>query len=388
LLFLIFARLYPVDDYGIIISAFALTNIVILFFDFGLPIYLQKTIAQDAKASTDLVYASVKIIFYSFPVYILISFISFLIIYPFFSPLLVIEVVLIIFLSNFINLFSKILFAKNKFKELFYVQNIIRFSILLCVFLGTLLLDFQIEFSLGFYLIGNLNLTLYLLVFVIKSLQVKYKSIPFKSVIKILKISFPLALAVLFNFLYDKIDIILISKFTNFTETGYYSIGYGIYKASTLFFAFLLIAGLNKAANLSSNKPALKLLFNKYASLLIFISIILNLILFFGGELIISVIYTDKYASADLVLKILSFAVLGISLNNLAGVILNGIGDFKGNMYVTLIGLIVNVILNLIFIPLYGIIAAAIITLITEYFIFFGDYYILKKHWAEKPAQA
>jgi O-antigen/teichoic acid export membrane protein len=127
LLFLIFARLYPVDDYGIIISAFALTNIVILFFDFGLPIYLQKTIAQDAKASTDLVYASVKIIFYSFPVYILISFISFLIIYPFFSPLLVIEVVLIIFLSNFINLFSKILFAKNKFKELFYVQKIIIF---------------------------------------------------------------------------------------------------------------------------------------------------------------------------------------------------------------------------------------------------------------------
>lgn len=388
MLFLIFARFYPVDDYGIIISSFALTNIVILFFDFGLPIYLQKTIAQDAKASTDLVYASVKIIFYSFPVYILISFISFLIIYPFFNPILVIEIVLIIFLSNFINLFSKILFAKNKFKELFYVQNIIRFAILLCVFLGTLLLDFQIEFSLGFYLIGNLILTLYLLVFVIKSLQVKYKSIPFKSVIKILKISFPLALAVLFNFLYDKIDIVLISKFTNFYETSYYSVGYGLYKSATLVFAFLLIVGLNKASNLSSNKTALKILFNKYASLLIFISIILNLILFFGGGTIISIIYTDKFAASDLVIKILSFAVLGISLNNLTGVILNGIGDFKGNMYITLIGLVINVLLNLIFIPQYGIAAAAVVTLITEYFIFFGGYYLLNKHWRGAPAQA
>ncbi|HEX2786713.1 MAG TPA: polysaccharide biosynthesis C-terminal domain-containing protein [Ignavibacteria bacterium] len=388
MLFLIFARFYPVDDYGIIISSFALSNIVILFFDFGLPIYLQKTIAQDAKASTDLVYASVKIIFYSFPVYILISFISFLIIYPFFSPLLVIEIVLIIFLSNFINLFSKILFAKNKFKELFYVQNIIRFAILLCVFLETLLLDFQIEFSLGFYLIGNLILTLYLLVFVIKSLQTKYRSIPFKSVIKILKISFPLALAVLFNFLYDKIDIVLISKFTNFYETSYYSVGYGLYKSATLVFAFLLIVGLNKASNLSSNKTALKILFNKYASLLIFISIILNLILFFGGGTIISIIYTDKFAASDFVIKILSFAVLGISLNNLTGVILNGIGDFKGNMYVTLIGLVINVLLNLIFIPQYGIAAAAVITLITEYFIFFGGYYLLNKHWREAPAQA
>lgn len=204
----------------------------------------------------------------------------------------------------------------------------------------------------------------------------------------ILKISFPLALAVLFNFLYDKIDIILISKYTNFNETGYYNIGYGIYKSATLMFAFLLIIGLNRASVLSGNMSALKLLYKKYASILIFISIILNLILFFGGELIISLLYTDKFAPSDVIIKILSFAVLGISLNNLTGVLLNGIGDFKGNMYVTLIGLIINVILNLIFIPMYGIVAAAIITLITEYFIFFGGYYLLNKHWRESPVQA
>lgn len=388
MLFLIFARVYPVYDYGVIISSFALTNIVILFFDFGLPIYLQKTLSAEEKESEDLVHTSVSTLLYSLPIYLVLSLYLFYFIYPNFDTLFVVEVILIIFFSNFINLFSKILFAREKFKELFYAQNITRFIILVFVLISIVYFNFEIEKSLAFYLIGNFLLALYLMMFVIKELEIKYKMIAIKKILIILKISFPLALAVLFNFLYDKIDIILISKFTNFYETGYYSVGYGVFKSATLMFAFLLIVGLNKASVLSNNKMALKLLFNKYASLLIFISIILNLILFFGGGVLIELIYTDKFAASDIVIKILSFAVLGISLNNLTGVILNGIGDFKGNMYVTLIGLVINIILNLVFIPLYGIAAAAVVTLVTEYFIFFGGYYLLKKHWHETPQQA
>lgn len=388
MLFLIFARTYPVYDYGVIISSFALSNVVILFFDFGLPIYLQKTISSNKENPENLVQTAVSTLFYSLPIYLFLSFILFWVVYPGFGLNFVLEVVLIIFLSNFINLFSKILFAKEKFKELFFAQNIIRIAILVFVLISIIYFKVEIEMALMFYLIGNFLLAVYLMIFVIKELDIKYKMVAFKKIVTILKISFPLALAVLFNFLYDKVDIILISKYTNFNETGYYNIGYGIYKSATLMFAFLLIVGLNRASVISENKAALKVMFKKYASLLIFISIILNLLLFFGGGALIELIYTDKFAASDIVIKILSFAVLGISLNNLTGVILNGIGDFKGNMYVTLIGLIINIILNVIFIPMYGIVAAAIVTIITEYFIFFGGYYLLKKHWRETPQQA
>jgi O-antigen/teichoic acid export membrane protein len=53
-------------------------------------------------------------------------------------------------------------------------------------------------------------------------------------------------------------------------------------------------------------------------------------------------------------------------------------------MWATLYGLIINVILNILFIPLYGIIAASVNTVITEYIIFFLEFYflwkVLKKH--------
>jgi O-antigen/teichoic acid export membrane protein len=92
----------------------------------------------------------------------------------------------------------------------------------------------------------------------------------------------------------------------------------------------------------------------------------------------IKLIYTDKFSNSVFILKIVSFAVIGLALNNLTGMILNGLGLFRENMYVTFTGLIINIILNIIFIPLYGIVAAAVISVITEYFIFYGDYYFIK----------
>jgi O-antigen/teichoic acid export membrane protein len=54
-------------------------------------------------------------------------------------------------------------------------------------------------------------------------------------------------------------------------------------------------------------------------------------------------------------------------------------GYFKVVMYITLYGFIINIVLNLFFIPLYGIKAASVVSVVTEYFIFFMQYYYLKK---------
>jgi len=204
-------------------------------------------------------------------------------------------------------------------------------------------------------------------------------SFNFKGLPGLIKISLPLGMAVIFNFLYDKIDILLISKYTDFSQVGYYNIGYGIYKASSFAFSFLLVSGLTHVSYLSRRRSAVKLFFKKYALSFLFIGIILNIILFFASDFIIKLIYTYKFANSVFILKIVSFAVIGLALNNLTGVILNGLGLFRENMYVTFTGLIINIILNFIFIPLYGIVSAAVISVITEYFIFYGDYYFIKK---------
>jgi O-antigen/teichoic acid export membrane protein len=101
--------------------------------------------------------------------------------------------------------------------------------------------------------------------------------------------------------------------------------------------------------------------------------------LYFFAEFLINFFYTNKFSESAPVLKVLSFAVIAIGLNNLTGIIINGIGLFKAVMYVTIMATIINVLINIITIPVYGIIAAAWVTVITEYIILIFEIYILSK---------
>lgn len=195
----------------------------------------------------------------------------------------------------------------------------------------------------------------------------------------LLAVSLPLSLAILFNFLYDKIDIILISKLTGFSETADYGIAYGLYRSSTLVFSFIFVAAFSKFSKINELNSEIKLLFAKYFKSLVVISIVISVLLYFFSDFIIAILYSGKYSAAGYVMQVLSFAILGLSLNNLTGIVLNSMGMFKSNMYIALTALLINVILNLIFIPYFGIVAAAVISVITEYFIFMAGAFILRK---------
>jgi len=232
---------------------------------------------------------------------------------------------------------------------------------------------------------GGIIFQIYLLIFELRKNGVMF-NLPFNfaKILNIVRLSAPLGMAVIFNFLYDKIDIILISKLTDFSQVSFYSVGYGIYKSSSFAFSFLLISGFTRVSYLSRKKYAVKLFFIKYFKLILTISIFINVFLFFASDIIISIIYSVKYFNSILILKILSFAIIGLALNNLTGIILNALGLFKQNMFVTLSGLVINIILNIILIPYYGIIAAALTSILTEYIILTGDCFYLNKFLKEK----
>lgn len=99
--------------------------------------------------------------------------------------------------------------------------------------------------------------------------------------------------------------------------------------------------------------------------------------LYFLSAKAVNFLYTTRFSDSILVVKILCAGIIAVGLNNLTGIVLNGIGLFKVVMWATLYGLIINVILNILFIPVYGIIAASINTVITEYVIFLLEMYFL-----------
>lgn len=378
-IFLVFARKYSVETYGELITLFTLANVFITFFNFGFPVFLQREIAISKEKSSMLLNRIFSINIIIFFIYLLLTFLYYKLFYNTISLKLFLVTVLPVYLYSNINILNSVLSGLSEYKRQFKSFINSRVITISAFLIFALVLNFKLSYLLIIYSLGYLY-HISLLIYNVKKITGKFLlSFNFSGIQEIIKISLPLGMAVIFNFLYDKIDILLISKFTDYSQVGYYNIGYGIYKASAIAFSFLLVSGLTRVSYLSRRRSAVRLFFRKYSFSLIVIGIIINIFLFFTSEYIIKIIYTDKFADSVLILKIVSFAVVGLALNNLAGVTLNGLGLYRDNMYVTFTGLVINIILNFIFIPLYGIIAAAVISIITEYFIFCGDYFFIKR---------
>jgi O-antigen/teichoic acid export membrane protein len=380
LVFLVFARKYPVETYGELITLFTLANVFITLLNFGLPIYLQREAAFAKENINGLFSRIITINIFVLAVYLLFTFSYYRLFYFSLSYKLFIVTVIPVYLYSNINILNSVLSGLGKYRIQFFSFLNSRVITIVSFILAAFLFKLSLPYLLVIYSLGFLY-QIFLLLNKIKkeniSISLNYN---LTELLAVLKLSYPLGMAVIFNYVYDKIDILMISKMTDYSQVGFYNIGYGIYKASSIAFSFLLVSGLTRVSYLSRRKEAVKLFFRKYAFGFLFIGIVINVLLFLFSDLLVKIVYTEKFMPSALILKIVSFAVIGLALNNLTGVILNGLGLYRENMYVTFTGLVINVILNFIFIPVYGIIAAALISIITEYFIFLGDYFFIKQH--------
>ncbi|CAN5669643.1 flippase [soil metagenome] len=377
--FVLIAKNYDVELYGKLITFFTIGAITAITFDMGLSTHLQKEIARKNENKNNLFNTAFKLNAFLFLPYVLAAFIIYTV---FINDMIIIYslVIIINFFISQINICNKALSGyksfKNQFIASFYPKIIflILYLILIYKFKPDLLL---LMLCLAVFLLFNLISALFFCYRAGFSLILSNgKS---ENYMTFLKLSFPLGIALIINLLYDKIDILLVSRLAGFTETGFYNAAYSIFKASTLGFTFILNKGFNEFAEIKNDNILFKRYIIKYAKIIFGICIFINLILFFIPDIFILFFYSSKFTDSSIILKILSFAFIGLGLNNLLGTALNGRGEYKAVMYITLVSLILNVILNLIFIPLSGIKAAATITVITEWMIFAGELiYVLR----------
>ncbi len=379
LIFLIVARTLPNYDYGKIITVFTLSNSLAVVFNFGLPIYLQRLAAQRNSKIKEVYNTS-----------LFLNLLSFLVYLPsviFFANLLFGNIefilVLIIALTVFISFASATPFGYlsgiKKYKLIFLIILFSRIFAI-CLLLLVLILNIKspVYLLIPILISGILHFTLQYISSEKELKNIQSSKIQSRNVIKLLKVTLPLYFAVVFNFLYDKIDVLIISKIINYAELSYYSVGYGVFKSSSIAFAFLLVGGLTKASYLCNSKKGIKLFIKKYATIIMIITVPIFFILFLFPDIIINILYGKKYENSIFIIKWLSPAIILLGLNNLTGVLLNSFGMFKANMIITLIGLLVNIILNILFLNYYGIIISVIATIVTEFLILAGGVIYLK----------
>lgn len=193
------------------------------------------------------------------------------------------------------------------------------------------------------------------------------KNYTFSNLTSIFKYSWPFALLVGFSAIYNRIDVIIITKFLGYEQTGLYSAAYkffdllNFFPASVSHVLFPLFAMLMAGKQLTLVRENIE----KYLRVMIFAALPVAV----GGTLLsknlISLVAGEQFASSAEVLSILIWAVcilfIYIPLNSLVISQLT-----KKAMVVTGVNVLVNILGNFILVPKFGIKAAAFMTVFSE----------------------
>ncbi len=182
-----------------------------------------------------------------------------------------------------------------------------------------------------------------------------------------LKESLPVGVSVFLGMLHFKGDTLLLSILKSPEDVGIYSVGYRILENVVMLPGLFLAIIFPKLSQLAINrKKDLAIFFNKTVKILIIAVLPISLFLIVLAPWIVTLIAGPEYSAAIWITRILSLAVIAIFLS--APYIQLLIAARKQNIlaWISLVTVIVNLGLNLIFIPKYSYQGAAVITLLTE----------------------
>lgn len=194
--------------------------------------------------------------------------------------------------------------------------------------------------------------------------------------------AWPISLSLVLNLIYFKIDTFILSWYRSIGEVGVYNLGYSPFQALLVLPTFIMngfypILLKNKERG---NKEFRNLIL-QFSGILFFLSIFVTFIIFYLSPFIINIISGyDGFVDSPKILQILSLGFVAYFLSALYMWVMVTLKQYKLMVSVYLIGLLVNLLLNILFIPGYGYFAAAWSTVISEYLILLLQIIILFIH--------
>jgi len=177
----------------------------------------------------------------------------------------------------------------------------------------------------------------------------------------IFKIAIPFALAAIFSRVYGYIDSILLSKLAGDEVVGWYSIPYKVAYAFQ-FIPLALVAALYPRFSeyFVHDKEKLHYVFHQGIKYLLLISLPIVVGISILAQDIVIGVFTTEYLNSILPLQILMVGIVFGFLNMHFGALLNACNRQVSQTTLVGIVMIINIILNIILIPKFGAVGAAI----------------------------
>ena len=208
-----------------------------------------------------------------------------------------------------------------------------------------------ISLGIGYYLVTGLS-------------TIKIKKIDFGEIKQMWKLTWPMGVFLMMFATYDRaIDSLLIQNFLGAKQVAWYGLAYKMYGALLQPAYFYVNSIFPIMGAKETNK---KKLFVESAILMTAMSVLLVIGVYFAAPLMVGILGGESFGPSIGVLRILIVAALFSYMGHLVGFTLISEGGQKEMLKLGAIALVVNLILNVLLIPRFGILAAAWVTVVTE----------------------
>jgi O-antigen/teichoic acid export membrane protein len=179
--------------------------------------------------------------------------------------------------------------------------------------------------------------------------------------------SAPIAMGMIFSILYLRLDIVMLQLMTEEKVVGFYSAAYKLFELAVILpYSFMLVLFPTFVEEYHSDRSQFKGRFKKALTVYSLIGGGIALVLWFFSHQIITLIYGGIFSPSVAILNIISWAIFLFFVNFLLSSTLITSGRELVNTWDLVVATVLNIILNLMWIPEYGAIGAAWATLFCE----------------------
>lgn len=356
------ARVLDVSDAGKYVFAISFTTIFTIFIDFGLSPILTREIAKDPEKIQRLFsnILSLKVPL-AILVYLIVALMVNLLNYPEITRQLVYISGIVMVFDSFTLSFWALFRGRHNLK--FESIGNVLFQIIM-VSLGALVLltSKNLLFLVSAMLCASVFNFLFSLTLVRRKLRIRLQFQFDKKVIKALLImSYPFALAAIFNRMYSYFDNVLLSKISGNEAVAFYGVAYKlIFAIQFIPLAFSAAIYPAMSSYFLHSKDELIRIFEKSTFYLMFLALPISLGVFALADKIIFFIYGSEYINSILVLQILMLSLVFLFCNYPVGALLNACNRQLTNTILQGIAMFISLVLNIILIPILSYIGSAI----------------------------
>lgn len=372
LYFIMIARLAGVEGTGKYFFVVSFTTIFSIFVDLGLSSVLIRETAKDKEHAGKYLgnILGAKVILGILTYLAVIATIN-IMDYPPATKLMVYLSGIVMLLDSFNVTFYAIFRGRQNLR--YESIGVVVSEVLIIAFGGiSLLLHAPLYFLLLALMSGSIFNFIFSLTLIFRKTDVRPHFSLDKNILLILfKIAYPFALAGLFVKIYSYLDSVFLSKIVGDTAVGFWSVAYKLtYSFQFIPMAFAAAMFPAMSAYFCHDRSRLKQTFERAIFYLAVIAVPIAFGIFSLAKPIVLTLYGETYLSSVLPLQVAVFTVIFVFLNYPIGSLLNACDRQMTNTLIMGASMGLNIILNIILIPRFSFIGAAISTLISHFLLY------------------